>query len=219
MKKARVLLGDDHALILRGIGGLLEKEYDLVGSVDNGQSALESALHLKPDVVVLDISMPLLNGIDATREITKALPKAKVILLTMHTNAAYLRQGLHAGASGYVLKSGAAEEILEAIRTVRTGNIYVSPLFGPDAIHHVQGSRRKADPSRVELTTRQRQILQLIAEGRHNKEIAEIVHVSVKTVEFHRGRLMQKVGAHGIADLIRFALDEGLVSSPLREPR
>ena len=219
MNKPRVLLGDDHALILKGIGGLLKNEYELVGTVENGRSAVESALRLKPDVIVLDISMPVLNGIDATREITRALPKVKVVLLTMHTNAVYLRKGLHAGASGYVLKSGAAEELLEAIRTVRSGKTYVSPLFGPDAIHHVNASRGRTDASTVELTDRQRQILQLIAEGRQNKEIAEIMHLSVKTVEFHRGRLLQKIGAHGIADLIRFAVDEGLVSGPSMESR
>lgn len=211
MNKPRILLGDDHALILKGIGGLLESEYQLVGTVENGQAAVDAALRMKPDVVVLDISMPVLNGIDATREITAALPRTKVILLTMHTNAVYLRKGLHAGAAGYVLKSGAAEELLDAIRTVRAGEIYISPSFGPDAIHHVHASRVNSHASNLELTSRQRQILQLIAEGRQNKEIAELMHVSVKTVEFHRGRLMQKIGARSIAEVTRFAVNEGLV--------
>jgi DNA-binding NarL/FixJ family response regulator len=211
VKQARILLGDDHSLVLKGITGLLEGHYDVVGAAEDGKALVEAALRLKPDVVVLDVSMPILNGIDAARAIRKDLPSTKLVFLSMHPNAVYLRKALEAGASGYVLKSGAAEELLTAIEEARKGNIYVSPNFGQNVIEGIRGSVGKRSP--LELTDRQRQILQLIAEGRHNKEIAEILHVSVKTVEFHRGRLMTKLGARNVAELTRFAIQEGLIDS------
>uniref|UniRef100_Q023R1 Two component transcriptional regulator, LuxR family n=1 Tax=Solibacter usitatus (strain Ellin6076) TaxID=234267 RepID=Q023R1_SOLUE len=210
MRKLRILLGDDHAMILSGIKGLLEGHYEVIGSEKNGRALIETAVRLKPDLVVLDVSMPILNGIDAAREIKKALPAAKLIFLTMHTNAIYLRKALHAGASGYVLKSGAAEELLTAIEEVCKGYIYVGPDFGQDVIESIRstGDSQGGLPA---LTDRQRHILQLLAEGKQNKEIGEIAHISVRTVEFHRSRLMSRLGAHSVAELTRFAIQEGLI--------
>jgi DNA-binding NarL/FixJ family response regulator len=212
MNRVRVLLGDDHALILEGVRRLLESHFDVVGAESDGQALVKAALQLEPDLVVLDISMPILNGIDATREIKKALPAAKVIVLSMHSNAIYLNKALQAGASGYVLKSGASEELLTAIEAVGKGRSYVSPGFGRQVIDGARDSAGRPKRSVIELTGRQRQILQLVAEGKQNKEIAEILCVSIKTVEFHRSRLMAKLGARSIADLTRFAIQEGLTN-------
>ncbi len=216
MKRARILVADDHSMILKGIKGLLEGHYEVVGVADNGKALLDAAERLKPDVVILDISMPILNGIDATREIRKILPRTKVVVQTMHSNAVYLRKALEAGASAYVLKTGAAEELLTAIETALKGQLYVPAALNQGAVEAMvdRGSRPPRSPA--ELTDRQRQILQLVAEGKQNKEIAEILHVSVRTVEFHRSRLMGKTGATSIAELTRFAIQEGLVPGPDR---
>ena len=213
MNKVRILLGDDHSLILEGIRRLLESHYDVVGAADNGKALVEAALRLAPDVVVLDVSMPILNGIDAAREIRKALPATLLVFVSMHSNAIYLRKALQAGASAYVLKSGASEELLTAIEAARKGDSYVSPGFGRDVIDSLQVPSAKATRVVIELTARQRQILQLVAEGKQNKEIADILCVSVKTVEFHRSSLMTKLGAHTVADLTRFAIQEGLIGT------
>ncbi len=211
MKRLRILLADDHSLVLKGVAGLLERRYQLVGASANGQALVAEALRLRPDIVVLDISMPILNGIDAAREIRRALPSAKLVFLTMHTNAIYLRKALEAGASAYVLKSGAAEELLTAIEQAWAGRIYITPDFDRNIIESVREKPAKTSRSPLDLTDRQRQILQLVAEGRQNKEIADILYVSPKTVEFHRSRLMAKLGAHSVAELTRFAIQEGLV--------
>lgn len=216
MKRPRVLLADDHSLIVKGIIGLLESRYEVVGSAQNGQALVEAALQLKPDVVVLDISMPILNGIDAAREIRKALPSTKLVFLTMHANAVYLRKALEAGASAYVLKSGAGEELLLAIEDARKGETYITKDFGNHVIDIARRWTQTPGRASIELTDRQRQILQLIAEGKQNKEIAEILRVSVKTVEFHRSRLSTKLGARSVADLTRFAIQEGLVAGSER---
>ncbi len=211
--KPRILLADDHSLILKGIKGLVETHYEVVELVDNGKAAVEAALRHKPDVVILDITMPILNGIDAMREVKRQLPQTKVIILTMHSSPIYLRKALEAGASGYVLKSGAAEELLEAIAKVLKGGVYVTPAFQGFTPQSLALWRAKPGKSAIELTSRQRQILQLVAEGRQNKEIAHILKVSVKTVEFHRSRIMAKAGAHSVAELTKLAIQEGLIDA------
>ena len=192
---------------------MLASHYDVVGSADNGKAVIDAALRLAPDLVVLDVGMPILNGIDAAREIKKALPSTKLVFLSMHSNAIYLRKALEAGASAYVLKSGASEELLTALDVVRKGGSYVSAGFGREVLDSVRDWPGKSTRLVTELTARQRQILQLIAEGKQNKEIADILHVSVKTVEFHRGRLMAKLGAHTVAELTRLAIEEGLIGT------
>lgn len=211
MKRLRILLGDDHPLILQGIKGLLESHYEIVGREENGRALTEAALRLKPDMVVLDVSMPILNGIDAAREIKKALPDTKFVFLSMHSNAIYLRRALEAGALGYVLKSGAAEELVTAIEDARKGNVYITPSFGLEVLANAHDWREKKARSPERLTDRQKQILQLLAEGKQNKEIAEIAHISVRTVEFHRDRLMTKFGARNLAELTLFGIQGGFV--------
>ncbi len=219
MKPQRVLLADDHSLIVKGIRGLLETRYEIVGAAENGQTLVAEAMRLQPDIIVLDVSMPILNGIDAARAIQRTLPSAKLVFLTMHSNAVYLRKALEAGASGYVLKSGAAEELLAAIEEARKGNTYISPSFDRQVLDDFRRPPKQPTRASTGLTDRQRQILQLVGEGRQNKEIAEILHVSVKTVEFHRSRLMAKLGAHSIAELTRFAIEEGLIGAGDPIPR
>ncbi len=219
MKPQRVLLADDHSLIVKGIRGLLETRYDVVGAADNGQTLVADAIRLQPDIIVLDVSMPILNGIDAARAIKRTLPSTKLVFLTMHSNAVYLRKALEAGASGYVLKSGAAEELLAAIDEARKGNTYISPSFDRQVVENLRHTPKQPTRASSDLTDRQRQILQLVAEGRQSKEIAEILHVSVKTVEFHRSRLMAKLGARSIAELTRFAIEEGLIAAADLIPR
>lgn len=218
MKPLRILLGDDHALLLAGIKGLLHGRHNVVGTAENGRTLVEAALHLEPDVVVLDISMPLWNGIDAGREIRAALPAAKLVFLSMHSNAIFLRKALAIGASAFVLKSGAAEELLLAIDCVRRGQTYFSPCFGSDVLDSITtpppGKSIRGTP---QLTSRQREILQLIAEGRQSKEIAAHTGLSLKTIEFHRGRILAKTGARSVADLTRFAIQEGLIGAPGEE--
>jgi len=213
MKRTSILLADDHSLVLAGIRRLLESTYDVVGAVDNGKSLVEEALRLKPDLVVLDISMPILNGIDAGREIKRLLPETKLVFISMHSTAIYVRKAIEAGACAYVLKSGAAEELLKAIEVIRQGGTYFSPGFGFDVIESFRPGPRESARHIVELTPRQRQILQLIAEGKQNKEIACLISVSVKTVEFHRSRLMTILGVHSVAELTRFAIQDGLIGS------
>jgi DNA-binding NarL/FixJ family response regulator len=211
-KRARVLLADDHALILAGIRGLLEGHYDIVEQVGDGRSLVEAALRLRPDVIILDISLPLLNGIDAARQIKKIWPEAKLVFLSMHSSPVYLREAINAGGEAYILKTSAKEELRIAVHNVLDGQTYISESFD-------QGVRESVDPSlggrgrlSARLTARQTEVLQLIAEGFGNKEIADRLHISVKTVEFHRGRLMAKLGAHNVADLIRYAVQSGIVS-------
>ena len=211
LKPLRVLLADDHSLIIKGITGLLESRYEVVGAVENGRDLVDACLRLQPDIVVLDVSMPILNGIDAGREIKKALPSTKLVFLSMHSNAVYLRKALEAGASAYVLKSGASEELLAAIEEARQGRVYITPAFGAQVMASLYSSPGRAARSPIDLTARQRQILQLVAEGRQNKEIAELLHVSVKTVEVHRSRLLTKLGARSVAELTRFAIEDGLI--------
>ena len=209
MKQLTILLADDHSLILKGIQGVLQRHYNLVGSVEDGRALVREAERLRPDFVIVDISMPILNGIDAANELRKTLPSTRVIFLTMHSTAIYLRRALAAGASGYVLKSAAAEELVTAIEEARRGRTYVSPGLDQstiDAPAVVSESKLS-----IELTGRQKQVLQLVAEGRQSKEIAELMHVSLKTVEFHRSRLMSRLGVRSVAELTRFAVQEGLV--------
>jgi DNA-binding NarL/FixJ family response regulator len=212
MKKVTVLLADDHSLVLTGIRRLLESSFEVVGAVEDGRRLVEAALRLRPDVVVLDIGMPILNGIDAAREIKESLPATKLIFISMHSNAIYVRKAVEAGAAAYVLKSGAAEELLKAIAVARGGGTYFSPGFGFKVLDSLKGERLDSSRHVVVLTRRQRQILQLIAEGKQNKEIAALLNVSVKTIEFHRSRLMTILGVHTIAELTRYALQDGLVS-------
>jgi DNA-binding NarL/FixJ family response regulator len=192
--KIRVLLGDDHALILDGVRAALQIQFDVVGQAADGKTLVAAAERLKPDLVVLDISMPLLNGFESALRIKELLPHTKLIFLSQHLNPAYLKQALKVGASGYVLKSGATEELKTAIATVLRGQTYITPSFGDDVIARIWNRSGEVSNESEELTERQREIVQLIVEGRASKEIADILHLSIKTIEFHRARIMAKLG-------------------------
>jgi DNA-binding NarL/FixJ family response regulator len=211
MKKLRIVLGDDHALILDGLRAALQPEFEIAGEAKDGKALVQVAERSRPDLVVLDISMPLLNGFESARQIKKNLPSTKLIFLSQHLNPAYLKQALKIGASGYVLKSGATEELQKAIATVMRGKIYVTPAFGEDVIAGLWNRSGEISNEAEELTDRQREILQLIVEGRANKEIADVLHVSIKTVEFHRARIMAKLGVRTVAELTKVALQQGLI--------
>ena len=209
MKNTRVLLADDHPLTLEGLRAFLDPHLKVEGTFTDGRALVEATLLLKPDLVILDIAMPLLNGIDAAVQIHKALPKTKLLFVTMHVSPAYLEAALHSGGNGYVLKSAAREELLDAIRNVLEGRLYVSPGLSGGRLD------RFSDPSRaaaLRLTLRERETLQLIAEGKSAKEIAYILNISVKTVSFHRENIRKKLSLNTTAQLTKHALEQGLVS-------
>lgn len=209
--KIRVLLGDDHAFILDGVRAMLRAEYEVVGQANDGRALVAAAERLKPDLVILDISMPLLNGFESAKQIHKNRPSAKLIFLSQHLNPAYLRHALKLGASGYVLKSDSSEELQRAIQTVLRGETYITSAFGPDVIANLWSRTGEINRQWEDLTDRQREILQLVVSGKGNKEIADLLHVSVKTVEFHRARLMIKLGVRTAAELTKVALQQGLI--------
>jgi DNA-binding NarL/FixJ family response regulator len=210
VQRARILISDDHPLIVDGLRRLLGDHFEVVGEVGNGIELVEQALRLQPDLIVLDIEMPILNGIEAAHEMRKSQIRSKLIFLSMHASRVYLRRAIEAGAAAYVLKSEVSEDLLKAIATVRRGGTYFSPGLGRDLIEEAGAHGHPAQAIPSDLTSRQRQILQLISEGRHNKEIADVLCVSVRTVEFHRGRLKARLGARTPAALCRFAIEEGL---------
>ncbi len=213
MKKPRVLMADDHLLILAGLRKLVEVECDVVGTVEDGRALVEAAQKLRPDLILLDISMPLLNGLEAARQLCSLVPGSKLIFLTMHASPTYAAEAFQAGASGYLLKRSAASELSLAIKSVLQGQHYLTPLLTKDVLDSVlkppTGERGKKVSSAV-LTARQREVLQLVAEGRGTKEVATILNVSVKTVEFHKSRIMQQLDLHTTADLTKYAITHGI---------
>jgi DNA-binding NarL/FixJ family response regulator len=211
--KPRLLLADDHTLLLEGIRLMLEPEFDLVGSVEDGQALLAAAKMLKPDIILLDISMPRLNGIDAAHRLRKILPSARLIFLTMHAGADYVAEAFRAGARGYLLKRSAASELLIAIRAVLKGDHYVSPLVTRNALELLISSSKPGSKFSDRLTPRQREVLQLVAEGLSRKEIARILNISVKTVEFHKGKLMRELNLQTVADFTRYAIEHGIITA------
>jgi DNA-binding NarL/FixJ family response regulator len=205
-----VLLADDHLIVRQGLKVLLEREgFTVVGEASDGREALQLAQNLRFDVAVLDLSMPLLNGIDAGRAILQACPKAKVILLTMHTEDHQILEALRAGIKGYVLKSKAAEELVQAIQEVSRGKLYLTPEASETV---AQAYLAKTELPAEPLSPREREFLQLVAEGKTTKEAARILGVSVKTAESHRTRIMQKLDIHETASLVRYAIRRGLIS-------
>jgi len=205
----RILLADDHKIFRQGVRALLEREgFRVEGEVADGHAAIEMAARLSPDVVVLDLAMPMLNGLDAAREIARASPRTRTILLTMHAEDPYVARALHAGIRGYVLKSQAAEDLVQAIREVARGAVYLSPGVSQTV---VEAYLAKRDLPPDPLTPREHQVLQLIAEGKTTKAIAALLGVSVKTAESHRMRIMIKLDIHETAGLVRYAIRQGLV--------
>jgi DNA-binding NarL/FixJ family response regulator len=211
MKRARILLADDHSLTLEGIRSALLPRHEIVGAVTDGRQLLETALERQPDLIALDITMPLLNGIDAAVQIKKRLPNVKLLFVTMHASPAYLEAALNAGASGYILKSAANEELLHAVDEVLKGNIYVMPGLSEEHLERFRDPSRAA--ATLRLTTREREILQMIAEGRTGKEIASTLNVSTKTVSFHRENIKQKLSLRSTAELTKHAIEQGLIGA------
>lgn len=210
MTRTTVLLADDHRLVAEGIRLLLEPEFDLVGIVEDGKRLVEEALRLRPDVIVADISMPEMNGIDALVQLRSQGSKAKVVFLTMHREVSYARRALDAGAAGVVLKHSATEVLLLAIRAALAGEIFVAPeLTGDLMASFRQDPTRSSDPS-ASLTPRQREILVLLADGKTAKEIGASLGISARTVEFHKYEMMQTLELHTLAELVRFAIRNGI---------
>jgi len=210
-KKIRVLLADDHAILRKGVRMLIDSQPDLevVGEAKTGREAIEEARKLKPDIVVMDVSMPELNGIEGTRQICDELTQTKVIGLSMHKDSVYVREILRAGARGYLLKDSEDDDLLRAIRAVARGQAFLSPAIS-DA---VLTDYRKHVSNPVDLlTSREREVLTMSADGKTNKEIASTLNLSVYTVESHRGSVMEKLNLHNTGDIVRFALRNGLMS-------
>jgi DNA-binding NarL/FixJ family response regulator len=212
MKRPRVLLADDHTVVAEGLRGLLQPHFEVVGIVADGRELLAAARALDPDAIVLDVSMPSLNGIDAAHQLRAAKSRAKLVFLTMHREPAYAARALEAGASGFVLKHSAAAELVTALQEALKGGTYITPQIAGELL----GSFRHGGPAGAEalddLTPRQREVLQLVAEGRSAKEIAAVLRISRRTAEFHKARLMETLGVRTTAELVQYAIRTGVSS-------
>lgn len=216
MAKLRLFLGDDHTLVRHGLRKILEErpDWEVVGEADDGRSAVRKVAALQPDIAVLDIGMPLLNGIDATRQIVRKAPGVKVLILSMHSDEAYVTRALNAGATGYLLKDSAGKDLIRAIAAVAEGQSFFSPAVSrmmlDDYVRRAAGS--DAADRYDTLSNREREIFQLVAEGRSNKEVAELLSISAATVETHRARVLQKLNVHNTAELVLYAVRRGVIS-------
>ena len=216
MAKLRLFLGDDHTLVRHGLRKILEErpDWEVVGEADDGRSAVRKVAALMPDVAVLDIGMPLLNGIDATRQIVRKSSGVKVLILSMHSDEAYVTRALNAGATGYLLKDSAGKDLIRAIAAVAEGQSFFSPAVSrmmlDDYVRRAAGT--DAADRYETLSNREREIFQLVAEGRSNKEVAELLSISAATVETHRARVLQKLDVHNTAELVLYAVRRGVIS-------
>ena len=214
MIKTKVLLADDHGLVLEGLRNLLEPEFEVVAMVENGKDLLAAAPQVQPDIIQLDISMPIINGLEAAKRIKQILPETKILFVTMFTDPLFIREAFACGASGYVLKQSASTELVAAIKAILKGQRYYSPLIPEEMRESLQalGKRPASEGFSGKLTERQRKVLQLITSGLTAKEIAESLAISVKTVEFHKSNIMKILGAKTKADLTKYALGQGIIS-------
>ena len=213
MKKPRLLLADDHTILLEGLKALLSPEFEVVATAADGRAVLEAAERHQPDVILLDISMPGLNGIEAARRLKQSNPGAKLIILTMHADLSFVSAAFEAGVSGYVLKQSAATELVAALHEVASGRSYISSLIQKRLGAETLAFLRRPKKLSAGLTSRQREVLQLLAEGRVRKEIAQILGVSVKTVEFHKQKITEKLDIHTDAALTAYAIRHGIAST------
>jgi two-component system response regulator NreC len=211
--RARVLIADDHTIVRHGLVGILNATDDIevVGQAGNGAEAVNRAIDLKPDIVLLDISMPRLNGLEAARRIHKAIPSAHILVLTMHEDEEYVLKMVRAGVSGYIVKDGAVSELIAAIRAVKSGKTWFGPQASQALADAWQDGAALPDDPLERLTNREREVLLLIIEGKTNSQVSEALGVSPKTVDNHRTRLMEKLGVHNTAELVRFAARHGLL--------
>ena len=209
-RKTRILLADDHAVVRQGFGRILaaQSDMEIVGEAGNGREAVEMAGKLKPEVVVMDVSMPELNGIEATRRLVKSLPYTKVLALSMHKDSVYVREILRAGARGYLLKDSSDQDLIAAVRSLAKGEGYISPAVSGAVLADYR--QHVTDPIDL-LTSREREVLQMIAEGQTNKDVAGKLNLSVYTVDAHRGRIMEKLNLHSTGEMVRFAMRNGLI--------
>jgi len=212
MTRPRVLLADDHRIVVEGLRGLLEPEFELVGIVEDGRQLVEAAGQLLPDVIVADITMPLLNGLDAVEQLRAAGCAAKVVFLTMHRDATYAARALQAGAAGFVLKHSASTELVTAIREALAGNTYLTSSIAELLEKRSLAQAENDLPDQASLTPRQREVLQLYAEGRSAKEVASVLHISTRTAENHKARIMSLLGISTTAALVHYAIRHGIVS-------
>jgi DNA-binding NarL/FixJ family response regulator len=224
MLKVRVLIADDHALVREGLRALLQAESDIeiVGEAETGRQAVQLAKTLNPDVVLMDIAMPLLGGLEATRQITRQVPSSRVLILSSYSDDEYVHQLAEAGGAGYVLKQSTSADVVRAVREVKKGNAFFSPAISKRLSDHYRETITRGRPVKERadlLTSRETEVLQLIAEGRGNKQIAAELGISIKTVERHRQRLMEKVGIHDVAGLTRYAISKGLVETSAGAPK
>jgi len=222
MNVINILLAEDHTIVREGLRALLESERDIkiIGEASDGRAALELTKKLRPDVVVMDIAMPLLNGIEATRQILRELPEMKILILSAHCDDAYVEQAMTLGAKGYLIKQSGANLLAEAIRGVHQGQICLSPTISKRLHHHESKARadgeRHAKKDASHLSPREAEVLQLIAEGKANKQTADELHISIKTVEKHRQSLMNKLNIHDTAGLTRYAIAAGIIESSVQ---
>ncbi len=209
-RKTRILLADDHSVVRQGFGLILssQPDFEVVGEAANGREAVERCAELQPDVVVMDVSMPELNGIEATRRLGEVAPRTRVLALSMHKDSVYVREILRAGARGYLLKDSVDSDLISAVRSVAKGDGYLSPAVSDAVLTDYR--KHVSDPIDL-LTSREREVLQMIAEGKTNKDIANTLNLSVYTVEAHRGRIMEKLNLHSTGELVRFAIRNGLI--------
>jgi DNA-binding NarL/FixJ family response regulator len=213
MKKPRIILADDHTFVLEGFKKLLEDHCDIVGSVEEGRALIEATINLQPDLVILDISMPRLNGIEAAKKLKKQVPAVKLIFVTMHADMAYVDAAFRAGASGYLLKRSAATELLQSVQSVMNDKFYVTSLITKEVVTSFLKPTQPRLATIDDLTTRQHEILQLVAEGLSAKEIADQLKISHRTVEFHKTKIMEQLHVHTTTDLVKYALAHGLITA------
>lgn len=211
MGQATILIADDHSMVIDGLRGLLEPEYRVIGVVTDGREVLAAVERLKPDLVIVDISMPTLNGIDCTRLLRDSGCKARILILTMHPDATLAREAMEAGASGYLLKSAPSSELRTAVSEVLRGGTYLSPEVTRDFLD-VLGRAGSRDEAWAKLTPRQREVLQLVAEGKSHKEIAAVLNVSVKTAEYHKYAILENLGLKTNAELVQYAIRHGIIA-------
>ena len=211
--KPRILIADDHRLVLEGLRKIIETEFEIVGIAADGRELVEEAKRLNPDIVLLDVAMPLLNGIEAARQIKAHHPSVKLIFVTMQTSRDYVREAFEIGASGYVSKLEAGSELISAIKHVYAGRFALSPSLSERLLGHVLEPHENPTKLFTALTPRQREVLQLVAEGKSAKQIADMLFISVKTVEFHKKHLMEELRLTNSAELVRYAVEQGWVQS------
>lgn len=213
MKKTRILIADDHAILAEGLRRVLEPEFEVVGLVANGEDLVSAASQLSPDVIITDITMPVMNGIDAATQLRSQGSRSKLIFLTMHRDVAYARRAMEAGAVGYLLKHSVSSELTTAISVVLQGRTYMTPLIAGELLESYRGADQSAGKTAKRLTTRQREVLQLVAEGRSAKEVARALGISVRTAEAHKAKILETLELGNTTELVQYAIRNGIISS------